>query len=220
MQHSILRSSPLFAGIDEGDLPALLTCLSTTRKQYEKQAFILLAGTEARAVGIVLSGSAHVLQEDFWGNRTILAHIGPGGLFGEAFACAQEMALPVSVQAAQKAEVLFMDYKKIVNTCSNACRFHMLLIKNMLRILAQKNIMLTGKMEFLNNRTTRKKLIAYLSHEATRQNARVFSIPFNQQELADYLNVNRSALSREISAMQQDGMLRHDRSRFELLEQP
>ena len=175
------------------------------------------SGDSAHFVGVVLSGSVHVLQEDYWGNRTILAHIPPGGLFGEAFSCAETDSLPVSVAAAEKSEVLFIDYKQIITTCTSACMFHMALIKNMMKLLAQKNIMLTQKMEIITHRTTRERLLAYLSAQAIKAGKSHFTIPFNRQQLADYLSVERSAMSTELSKMQSDGLIRTDRSKFELL---
>lgn len=213
----VLKKCPLFADICEFDLANMLGCLSTAKRSYKKNTFIFKTHDTVSSVGIVQSGSVHVIQEDFWGNRTILANFGPAGLFGEAFSCTETEKLPVSVVAAEAVEILFIDYRKIVTTCSNTCVFHIKLIKNMMHILAQKNIMLTQKMEVLSKRTTRDKLLAYLSTQALHNKAGVFSIPFSRQELADYLSVDRSALSREMGAMQNEGLLRFNRNTFELL---
>ena len=166
----------------------------------------------------MLTGNVHVIQEDFWGNRTILANIEPGELFGEAFSCAGLDKLPVSVLAVQDSEVLMIDYRKIITTCSSSCVFHTALIHNMLRILADKNVMLTQKMELLTKNTTREKLLAYLSLQAQQAGSTKFNIPFNRQGLADYLSVDRSAMSAELSKMQKDGVLVYKKNRFELLQ--
>jgi CRP-like cAMP-binding protein len=213
---AILHTCPLFLGIDGAELHTLLDCLSASKKRYKKGGFIFRAEENVTSVGVVLSGSVHVIQEDFWGNRTILARIGPGGLFGEAFSCAEVDKLPVSVMAAESAEILFIDYKRIVTTCSSSCSFHTGLIKNMMHILARKNVLLTQKIEFVTQRTTKDKLLAYLSAQARQAASDTFEIPFSRQELADYLSVDRSAMSNELCKMRDEGILRFHKNHFEL----
>ena len=215
----IIKGCPLFAGIADGDLWHLLDCLRAVRCSYSKDAYVFSAGDAVESVGVVLSGNVHVLQEDYWGARTILAQIPPGGLFGEAFSCAGVERLPVSALAADKSEVLLLDYRRIVTTCSTACAFHAALIQNMLKLLAQKNILLTQKMEIITRRTTRARLLAYLSAQAIQAGQSRFTIPFDRQQLADYLSVERSAMSAEISRMQAEGLIWSRRSEFELLTQ-
>ena len=213
----IIKQCPLFDGIKELNLKSLLNCLMATRRSCQKNEFVFSAGEVVQSVAIVLSGGVHILQEDYWGNRTILAHIPPGELFGEAFSCAETDSVPVSVIAVEKTEVLLIDYKRIVTTCSSSCAFHLALIQNMLKLLAQKNIMLTQKMEIVTQRTTRERLLAYLSVQAVKAGKNRFTIPFNRQQLADYLSVERSAMSAELSRMQADGLISTNRSEFELL---
>ena len=169
-------------------------------------------------MGVVLTGSLHIVQEDFWGRRTILTHIGPGELFGEAFAFAELERLPVSAMAAEDAEVLLLDQRKIMSPCPEACGFHSDLVGNMLRILARKNVGLVQKIAHLTRRSTREKLLSYLSIRAREAGSGSFSIPFNRQELADYLAVDRSALSNELSKMRDEGILEFDRNEFELFK--
>jgi len=213
----VLKKCPLFAGIGESELLTLLDCLSAIERNYDKNNFVFMTDGIVTLIGIVLSGSVHVIREDFWGSRTILARIEPGELFGEAFSCAETEKLPVSVLAAEASDILLIDYRKIITTCSSACTFHTGLIKNMLRILAKKNVMLTQKMEFITQRTTRDKLLAYLSAQARQAGNNTFEIPFNRQELAEYLSVDRSALSNELSKMRDDGILTFRRNHFTLL---
>jgi len=207
----------LFAGIDDADLKALLHCLMATRHSYKKNEFVFSAGDAAGSVGIVLSGGVHILQEDYWGNRAILAHVGSKGLFGEAFAFAEADRLPVSVIVVEKTEVLLVDCKRMLTTCSSSCVFHTTLIKNMLKLLAEKNMMLTQKMQLITHRTTRERLMAYLSAQALLSEKSRFTIPFNRQQLADFLAVERSAMSAELSRMQADGLIYTNKSEFELL---
>lgn len=213
----LLTTCPLFADIKESDLPSLLKCLSVYIRQVDKQDFVFMAGEKVTTVGIVLSGSVHVIMEDYWGNRAILAHVPSGHLFAESFSCAEVERLPVSVVAAEKSELLMMDYRKIITTCGSACVFHTQLIRNMLRIQAEKNIQLTRKMEHLTKRTTREKLLSYLSAEAQQAGRSSFTIPFDRQGLADYLAVDRSAMSNELSKLQKEGLIRFHKNRFELL---
>jgi CRP-like cAMP-binding protein len=214
---AILRSCELFGDIAPEQLYVLLDCLGATKRRFRKGEFILRAGDAAEAVGIVLVGSAHVIQEDYWGNRTIITRIEPGGLFAEAFCCAGIEQLPVSVVSLEETEVLFVDFNRIISVCSSACGFHNSLIKNMLQILARHNVTLTRKLEDVTQRTTREKLLSYFSRQALAAGSERFEIPFNRQELADYLSVDRSALSNELSKMQTEGLLRFRKNEFELL---
>ncbi len=216
MENKILETCPLFAGIEREQIAKLLDCLSAKRQSYKKGRYIFRAEEQARHVGIVLSGAANIIQEDFWGNRTILAHIEPGELFGESFSCAETEKLPVSVIAAEASEILLIDYKKIITVCSATCAFHTRLISNMLQVLANKNIMLIRRIEHLSRRTTREKLLSFLSVQALQAKSNDIVIPYNRQELADFLCVDRSALSRELKRMKRDGLLDYEKSCFVL----
>lgn len=212
----VLTTCPLFKGIEKNELEPLLKCLSAVPKTFDKNQFVFMAGEPASSVGIVLSGSVTILQEDFWGNRSILARLGPGEIFAEAFSCADNDILPVSVAASEKTQILLVDCKKIVTTCSSACEFHSNLIKNLLTIMSKKNAQLTRKIEHLSRPTTREKLLSYLSSQAQQHGRSSFDIPFNRQELADYLSVDRSAMSTELGKMRDEGLLDFNRNHFEL----
>ena len=215
MELSIKRCS-LFSGIATEQLASLLDCLAAKRYIYKKDELIFRMNEPAMFVGVVISGGANVIQEDFWGNRTILSHVHPGELFGEAFSCVEEERLPVSVLTTEPSEIMLIDYRKIVTVCPSACAFHAQLISNMMRILANKNIMLTRKMEYVSKRTTREKVLAFLSGQAMQVKSKVITIPFNRQELADYLCVERSALSRVLMEMKKKGLLDYNKNCFTL----
>ncbi|GHV37380.1 Crp/Fnr family transcriptional regulator [Synergistales bacterium] len=212
-----VKISPLFADIDEHDLAALLDCLAADVSSFEKHSFIFMENDAATRIGVVLFGGVHVVRDDFWGNRTILARVEPGDLFGEAFSCAAVDRLPVSVVSCEKSEILLLDYGRVITACASACAFHSVLVKNMTKILAAKNILLTQKMEHLTRRTTREKLLSFLSAQAKRKGGNSFEIPFDRQELADYLSVDRSAMSASLSKMRDDGILRFHKNHFEIL---
>lgn len=215
---SVMQACPLFVGVAQEEYPNMLRCLSAVGREYEKNDMIFRAGAPIEAVGIVLNGSVHVEMDDYWGNRTILARVDPGELFGEAFSCAGTQRLPVSVYAATPAVVLLVDYRRILQGDGGGCAFQSRLIQNMMRILAQKNVALTQKMETITQRTTRDKLLTYLSLRAIEAGNERFFIPFNRQELADYLSVDRSAMSAELSRMQKDGLLHYNKNWFDLIQ--
>lgn len=208
----------LFQGVAEEELPELYRVLGAKSHPYPRGAAILRAGDPAGAVGVVLSGSVQVQLEDFWGNRSILTQLGPGEIFGEVFSCAQVDRMPISVEAAESAEVLLVDYRQVLAAGDGGGRYQALLTRNMMRILAQKNLILAGKIEHLTKRTIREKVLSYLSDQAVRQGSSLIEIPFDRQGLADYLAVDRSALSRELGRMSRQGLLWYRRNRFRLLE--
>lgn len=212
-----LKSCPLFKGIAEKNVDSLLECLSANIMSFEKNDFVFMAGDKVASIGIVLDGGVNIIQEDFWGNRSILAHIGKGQLFGEAFSCAQTEKLPVSVIVTEKSEIMLIDYRKIITSCLSSCMFHTLLINNMIQILAAKNIMLSQKIRHITNRSTREKLLSFFSDQAKLAGKSTFAIPFDRQGLADYLAVERSAMSNELSKLRDEGLIKYKKNLFELI---
>ena len=217
MDLQFLAATPLFSGVQPADVGKMLSCLSIHQRQYEKDAYIFTADQPPREIGIVLSGSVTLIKEDYWGNRAIIARINAGGVFGEACSCTDAKAMPVSVVAAERCEILFLDYRKVTTTCPNACPFHTALIQNMLGLIAGKNLMLTNKISHLVKRTTREKLLSYFSEQAEAAGSSRFTIPFNRQELADYLSVDRSAMSTERGKLRDEGLLEYHKNEFTLL---
>lgn len=213
----VLKTVDLFKGIEESDLKPLLSCLSAKAIHYEKGQTVFSSGESIERFGIVLLGQVQIVQDDYYGNRSILAKIDTGNLFGESFAYAEIKKLPVSVVTTAESEFLFIDCHRLAVPCTKACGFHSRLIQNMLSIVSMKNISLTQKIEFTSKRTTREKLLAYLSAEAKKAGSSLFSIPFNRQELADYLAVERSAMSAELSKLRDEGVMRFHKNQFELL---
>lgn len=216
--YRIIRACPLFEGIREEDLPGMLACLGGRRLTAAKEAFIFREGERSTHVGIVLSGAVQMVRTDFYGNRSIVAHIGPGELFGESYACAGVEKLPVSVMADEDSEVLLLDCRRITVSCSNACAFHSRIVFNLLRLVAQKNLVFDRKIEVTSKRTTREKLMAYLLGQAKDHGRDSFVIPYDRQELADYLEVERSGLSMEISKLRREGVIACEKNQFRLLQ--
>lgn len=216
-QADIILNCPLFNGVAKERLPAVLECLGAQKRVFLKNKDILSEEQSAQKIGIVLSGSVDIVKIDFWGNRSILSRIGPGGLFGEAFACAGVSRLPVSAVASGQSEILLLQYQKISGPCPKNCSHHNLLIQNMMKVLAGKNILLTQKIEHITKRSTREKLLSYLSEQAELAGNSSFVIPFNRQELADYLSVDRSAMSNELCKLRDEGILQFHKNCFILL---
>lgn len=213
---SIIEKSSIFRGIEGQEIEPMLKCLSATTSTYKKQEFILRNGDYATNVGMILAGSATIIQEDFWGNRNIITKICPSQLFAETYACNQGIPLHISVIASEPATVLYLDVNRVLTTCSSSCQFHNRLIRNLVSSLAQKNLLMNEKMLHMAQRTTREKLLSYLSAEAIEQGSSSFEIPYNRQQLADYLSVDRSAMSNELSKLQKEGTLTYTRNHFTL----
>lgn len=213
----ILRKCRLFDGISEEDLSAILGCFGGRAVRYERKQTVLAEGEPARRFGIVLEGAVQVSQTDYYGNRTVVAHIAAGGLFAESVVCADAESIPVQVTAEDDCEVLFIERDRVLYPCSNGCRFHQQVIFNLMKILAAKNLQLQQKAEIIAKRTTREKLLAYLAVQAKNVGCARFLIPFDRQALADFLQVDRSGLSAEISKLRTEGILRCRKNEFELL---
>jgi CRP-like cAMP-binding protein len=210
-----IKNNPLWDGIEYGDFGKMFNCINAKTRIYKKSEIVLLSGDSVKFIGLVLSGGVRIIKEDADGNSMILTELAASELFGEAFACAGIMHSPVTVQAAKDSEILFIDYKKIICSCSSACSFHSKLIENMLKIIAEKNLLLNQKIEIISKRTTREKLIAFF--DLQRNAAKKFSIPYNREELANYLCVDRSALSGELCKMRGEGLLKFHKNKFEIL---
>ena len=210
----ILKKCPLFAQIEDEKLLRMLTCLGARVEHFDKKYTVLAEGYPATYIGIVLSGSVQIVQVDYDGNRSILSEMQAPEVFAEAFACAEVRALPVSVTANEPSEIMLIDCNHILHTCENNCGFHQQLIFNLMKDLATKTILFHQRMEITSKRSTREKLMAYLSMQAKKANSRSFDIPFDRQELADYLEVDRSGLSAEISKLKKEGVLDSQKNHF------
>ena len=213
---SVLRTSGIFSGITEEELEKMLKCLTVRPESFQKNEYLLRAGDRVEAFGVVIQGKVMIIQEDFWGNRNILAVAGPGQSFAETFACSPGAVLNVSVIAETDVEILFLNVQKILTTCPSTCSHHSRMIRNLLSELAEKNLRLNEKVTHLGQRSRRARILSYLSAEAQRQGSAEFDIVFSRQQLADYLSVDRSGLSMELSRMQEEGLLEYRKNHFKL----
>jgi len=214
---SILRKTRLFSGVGEQELTSMLGCLEARCCKYKKGSYVLRQGEYLDSITVLVEGRLHIQQNDYWGNRSIISVIDVGEMFGEAYAAPDSGAVLNDVVAVEDSIVIYFNVRKILTVCSSACKFHAAVVQNLFFAISEKNRKLMGKLGHMSRRTTREKLISYLSEEAKRQNSSSFSISFNRQQLADFLSVDRSAMSNELCKMRDEGLLTFEKNRFSLL---
>lgn len=207
---------PLFRGIDENDLTTLLSCLRAQEKSYQKGDYIFWEGQIIHQVGIVLTGKVMVEMNDVWGNNSVLSSVSSGETFGESYACIPREPLLVNILATEDTQVLFLDLAAGLSPCASVCTCHAQFIRNLMTVCAQKNLQLSRRILHTQPKSIRKKLLSYFSQCAKQGGSYSFTLPFNRQQLSDYLNVDRSALCSELSAMQQDGILVYHKNQIQL----
>lgn len=212
-----LSHTSLFRGFTEEETDSVLKCLTAVSRSYKKEEYIFRMGDSITAVGMVLTGSVQIIRDDYWGNRQVIAGIGEGQLFGESYACAGRAPLMVGVTASENTEVLFLEIRKLLTVCPMACQFHSRIIQNLLTVIAGRNLTLTAKIDHISKKTIREKVLSYLSYQAEKQGTDSFDIFFNRQQMADYLAVDRSALSAELSKMQKENIISYHRNHFKLV---
>lgn len=211
-----LSKTVLFQGISPEETEKILPCLHAAEKHYEKGELLLHAGSATRHIGVVLAGGVNIEMDDVWGNKNILSHVFPWQIFAEAYACLPREPLIVNAAADEDCHVLWLDAQQIFSPCACPCGHHSRLIANLVGAIARKNLELSQRIQYTSSKSIRGRLLAYLSAQSVRQNADAFTIPFNRQQLADYLSVDRSALSNELGKMREEGLLEFSKNRFVL----
>ena len=213
---ALLKRTKLFYGITENEMGAMLECLSAAKHSYQKGDYVFRRGERIASVAVLLEGRVHIQKVDYWGNQSILSEVSEGELFGEVYACLGGEEILNNAVAVKPSVVLFLEINRILTMCPSGCRFHERLVRNLLAVLASKNRMLTQKLEHMSQRTTREKLLSYLSEQSLKKGSSSFDIPFSRQQLADFLSVDRSAMSNELYKMRDEGILQFDKNHFEL----
>lgn len=212
--YQFLASTKIFAGSTPAEIEGMLGCLGGRTRRYKAGERIIRMGERISEVGLVISGSVRIESVDVWGNVSVVGICGAGGMFCEAHAAVPDEPLLVDVVAVEDCEILFLMVSKVITTCSHACPNHSRTSANLTQIIARQNLALSQRIFHVTPKTIRGKVLAYLSDQAERAGAREFDIPFDRQQLADYLGVDRSALSAELSRMAKDGILETQRSHF------
>ena len=213
----ILKQTKLFDGLREEEISAMLGCLQAKQYSYKKGEYVFRQGEYLNNITVLVEGNLHIQKDDYWGNRSIINTVGVGEMFGEAYAAPDSGTLLNDVVAVEDSTVLFFDVRRILTVCSSACNFHSMVVQNLFFAISEKNRRLVQKLGHMAKRSTREKLISYLSEEAKQQDSGTFTIPFNRQQLADFLSVDRSAMSNELCKMRDDGLLTFEKNRFTLL---
>lgn len=214
---SILKRTKLFAGVSEDEIATMLDCLQARLYTYKKGEYVFRQGEHLNHIMVLVEGELHVQRDDYWGNRSIINMVDVGEMFGEAYVAPDSGAILNDVIADADSAVIFFDVKRILTTCSSACRFHTMIVQNLFFGISEKNRKLVQKLGHMSKRSTREKLISYLSEEAKKQNNNIVTIPFNRQQLADFLSVDRSAMSNELGKMRDEGLILFEKNRFMLL---
>ncbi len=215
----VLRNSPFFQGLTDEEILSVLHCVNATTMKKEKDSYVFRVGDSTESMGLVLSGSVLAVQEDLWGHRNIVDRIGVGEYFAEPFAATPGAVLNMSVVAVEDCEIMLMNMNRLMQTCVSACAHHNKLIRNLVSVMARKVLNLNNKITHMGKRNTRDKLLSYLSAESMRQGKLSFTIPYDRQQLADYLCVERAAMSVELGKLQKEGYLKTNRNHFELFTQ-
>ena len=213
----IMNTSSLFKGVNKEETEAMIKCLDVKFERVDKGQHILHDGDLVERIGMVIEGEVSIEQEDYWGNRHIMAQAAAGDMFGEAYACSNDKVCNVNVVVIKSGIVAYLDTYRVITVCSESCQFHNKLIRNLMYMLANRCIMMNEKITHMSKRTTRDKLLSYLSSQANRNDSNEFEITFNRQQLADYLSVDRSAMSAELGRMKEEGLIEYKKNHFKLL---
>ena len=214
-----LANTLLFRGMEPSDINEMLGCLLAKERTDKKGEIIFPEGSPTEQIGVVLTGRVVIELGDVWGNNSVLSSIGPGGVFAEAYACVPGEPLMVNVTAAEDTEALLLNIKRVLEPCSKVCPYHVRLVRNLLALCAGKNLQLSRRVLHTGPKSIRKRLLSFFSECIKRTGSYSFDIPYNRQQLADYLSVERSALSNELSIMQRDGLIRYEKNHFDVMEQ-
>ena len=214
-----IKNSPLFFGMNEEELKGILECFNARIKSYESGEMIIRQSDVITNLYLVLEGKVNIEKDTYWGRRIIISKLGVNDNIAMSFVACKAVESTIDAVAAEDTKLLMLNYEKCTSMCQNACTRHKVLISNMFEILAKENLELLQKIENVSQKSIRDKLLTYLSNEARKCKNNSFEIPFNRQDLADYLNVDRSAMSFELSKLQKEGLIEYNKNHFVLLSQ-
>ncbi|NMA67127.1 MAG: Crp/Fnr family transcriptional regulator [Clostridiaceae bacterium] len=213
-----LKKCELFDDIEIDEIKALVSCLTPTIQKYNRNDIVVNIGDDFQSLGIILEGEASVYKETLSGNRFLLKKIEAGEMFGEIAAFARQKRWPAIIQANTVLTVCFIPQDRIVGRCSSLCSFHTRLITNMIGIISERALMLRKKIDYISIKTMRSKLCTFLYEHYIRNGTNMFKIPMNREQLAEFLNVSRPSMSRELSRMKEEGIIDFHLSTFKILD--
>ena len=212
-----IKTSPVFYGMNDEELKGLLECFHARIRRYEKGDMIIRQGDMISNIYLILSGGVNIEKDSYWGRRIIISRLGKNENLALSFVGSKDVEANIDAISVEDTLVLVLSYEKCTSMCQNACTRHKILINNLFQILSKENIELIQKIENVSQKSIRDKLLTYLSNEAQKKHSNSFDINFNRQDLADYLNVDRSAMSFELSKLQKEGIIEYNKNHFELL---
>ena len=213
-----IKNSPIFFGLNEIELRDMLTCFNARIKSFDNGEIIIRHGELVKNIYLVIEGAVNIEKDTYWGRRIIITQLGVNENIALAFVASKNVESSIDALSVGKTKLLLLSYEKCTSMCHNVCTKHKLLINNLFEILSKENIELLQKIENISQKTIREKLLTYFSNESKRNKSNIFEIPYNRQDLADYLNIDRSAMSFELSKMQKDGFIKFDKNKFSLLK--
>lgn len=216
MDYKFLSKTELFAGTSESETESMLKCLSTYLKSFSKGDIVFSAGSKTEYLGIVMKGCVIIENDDVWGNRSILGKADAGEIFAETYACIPAEPMLINVVAASDTDILFVNASKIIQSCSNSCLHHKVISENLIKISSHKNLALSRRILHTSSKSIRGRLLSYFSEQSIIHKSNTFTVTFNRQQLADYLNVDRSSMCNELSKMQTEGIINYDKNVFNL----
>ena len=211
-----IKNSPIFFGLSEEELKSMLECFNARIKEYNNGEMIIRQGDMITNIYLVLEGNVNIEKDSYWGRRIIVTQLGVNDNIALAFVASKNVESSIDAISVGKTKLLILSYAKCTTMCQNVCTKHRLLIGNLFEILSKENIELIQKIENISQKTIREKLLTYFSNEARKNKSNIFEIPFNRQDLADYLNIDRSAMSFELSKMQKDNLIKYEKNKFML----
>ena len=212
-----LQRTAIFKGMDERSIQNALDALGAHERSYTKDANVFTAGTVTETLGLVLAGGVNIESMDLWGNRTILSHISPGHFFAETYALFENQPMLVDARTTEKSRILLLRIGNLQALAKRKEAWAGILVANLLSICAHKNLMLSSRSFHTAPKTVRGRVEAYLNTMSLQKGTREFDIPFDRQQLADYLNLDRTALSKELGNMRREGLIECRKNHFVLL---
>lgn len=213
-----LQSSSIFSDINESDILAMAHCFNIRIKNFTKNSVIVESGKPLEDIILILKGGAIIQSYDTNGEISILMKLQSGDVFGVEGAYAGEESYADDLVASEKTTVAFLSRHRLCTPCENRCKRHIKLARELMTIMANKNFVLLNKIACMSKKTIREKVLYYLQNESLKNNTAYFDIPFNKTELASYLSVDRSALSKELNNLKREKVIDFDKKRYHIIK--